>query len=40
MMAAWLATGVALMVAAAVLPGVHIDDFGGALLIAAVVAAP
>jgi uncharacterized membrane protein YvlD (DUF360 family) len=35
----WLATGVALMVAAAILPGVHIDDFWGALLIAAIVAA-
>jgi uncharacterized membrane protein YvlD (DUF360 family) len=32
------ATGVALMVAAGVLPGVHIDDFWGALLIAAIVA--
>ena len=36
---AWLATGVALMVAAAILPGVSIDDFWGALLIAAIVAA-
>ena len=35
----WLATGVALMVAAALLPGVHIENFGGALLIAVVVAA-
>jgi uncharacterized membrane protein YvlD (DUF360 family) len=34
----WLATGVALVVAAGILPGVHIDDFGGALLIAAIVA--
>jgi uncharacterized membrane protein YvlD (DUF360 family) len=33
-----LATGVALMVAAGILPGVHIDDFWGALLIAAIVA--
>ena len=39
MIVSWLAIGVELMVAAAVLPGVHIDDFGGALLIAAVVAA-
>ena len=35
----WLATGVALMVAAGILPGVHIDDFWGALLVAAIVAA-
>jgi uncharacterized membrane protein YvlD (DUF360 family) len=35
----WLATGVALMVAAELLPGVHIESFGGALLIAVVVAA-
>ena len=35
----WLATGVALMVAAAVLPGVDIGSFWGALLVAAVVAA-
>ena len=35
----WLATGVALMVAAGVLPGVHIDSFWGALLVAAIVAA-
>jgi uncharacterized membrane protein YvlD (DUF360 family) len=35
----WFATGVALMVAAAVLPGVHIDSFWGALLVAAIVAA-
>ena len=35
----WLATGVALMVAAGLLPGMHIDDFGGALLIAVIVAA-
>jgi uncharacterized membrane protein YvlD (DUF360 family) len=35
----WLATGVALMVAAELLPGMHIDDFGGALLIAVIVAA-
>ncbi|HVD87943.1 MAG TPA: phage holin family protein, partial [Jatrophihabitantaceae bacterium] len=30
----WLATGIALMVAAALLPGMHIENFGGALLIA------
>src|SRR6476646_8785042 len=35
----WLAMGVALMVAAAVLPGVSIDSFGGALVVAAIVAA-
>src|SRR5215203_941002 len=34
-----LGTGVALMVAAGVLPGVHIDSFWGALLVAAIVAA-
>jgi uncharacterized membrane protein YvlD (DUF360 family) len=35
----WLATGIAVMVAAGILPGVHIDDFLGALLVAAIVAA-
>ena len=35
----WLATGVALMVAAGILPGVSIDGFWGALLVAAIVAA-
>ena len=35
----WLATGVALMVAAGILPGVSIESFGGALLVAAVAAA-
>ena len=35
----WLATGVALMVAAGVLPGVTIDSFVGALLVAVVAAA-
>jgi uncharacterized membrane protein YvlD (DUF360 family) len=35
----WLATGVALIVAAGILPGVHIDGFWGALLVAAIVAA-
>ena len=35
----WLATGVALMVAAGLLPGVSIDGFWGALLVAAIVAA-
>jgi uncharacterized membrane protein YvlD (DUF360 family) len=34
-----LGTGVALMVAAGILPGVHIDSFWGALLVAAIVAA-
>ena len=38
LLVSWLATGVALMVAAGILPGVHIDDFWGALLIAAIVA--
>ena len=33
----WLATGVALMVAAGILPGVSIDGFWGALLVAAIV---
>jgi uncharacterized membrane protein YvlD (DUF360 family) len=35
----WVATGVALMVAAGVLPGVSIDGFWGALLVAVVAAA-
>jgi uncharacterized membrane protein YvlD (DUF360 family) len=35
----WLAMGVALMVAAGVLPGVGIDNFWGALVVAAIVAA-
>ena len=35
----WLATGVALMVAAGLLPGVDIENFWGALVVAAVVAA-
>jgi uncharacterized membrane protein YvlD (DUF360 family) len=35
----WLATGVALMVAAGLLPGVSIDSFWGALLVAVVAAA-
>src|SRR4051794_11429453 len=35
----WLATGVALMVAAGVLPGVRIDGFWGALLVGVVAAA-
>ena len=39
LLVSWFATGVALMVAAAILPGVHIDNFWGALLIAAIVAA-
>jgi uncharacterized membrane protein YvlD (DUF360 family) len=34
----WLATAVALMIAAGILGGVHVDDFWGALLIAAIVA--
>ena len=39
LLTSWLATGVALMVAAGVLPGVHVQSFGGALLVAVVVAA-
>jgi uncharacterized membrane protein YvlD (DUF360 family) len=39
LLVSWLATGVALMVAAGILPGVHIDSFWGALLVAAIVAA-
>ena len=35
----WLATGIAFMVAAGILPGVSIDGFWGALLVAAIVAA-
>jgi putative membrane protein len=35
----WLATGVALMVAAGLLPGVSVDSFWGALLVAVVAAA-
>jgi uncharacterized membrane protein YvlD (DUF360 family) len=35
----WLATGVALMVAAGLLPGVSIDSFWGALVVAAIAAA-
>ena len=35
----WLAMGIALMVAAGVLPGVGIDSFWGALVVAAIVAA-
>ena len=35
----WLATGIALMVAAWLLPGVDIENFWGALLVAAIVAA-
>ena len=36
---AWLATGIALMVAAALLPGVDIESFWGALVVAVIVAA-
>ena len=35
----WVAMGIALMVAAGVLPGVSIDNFWGALVVAAIVAA-
>jgi uncharacterized membrane protein YvlD (DUF360 family) len=39
LLVSWLATGVALMVAAGLLPGVSIDSFWGALLVAAIAAA-
>ena len=39
LLVSWFATGVALMVAAAILPGVDITSFWGALLVAVVVAA-
>ena len=39
LLASWFATGVALLVAAAILPGVHIDGYWGALLVAVIVAA-
>ena len=39
LLVSWLATGVALMVAAGLLPGVDIESFWGALLVAAIVAA-
>ena len=39
LLVSWIVTGVAVMVASGILPGVHIDDFWGALLIAAIVAA-
>ena len=39
LLVSWLATGVALMVAAAIVPGVDIESFWGALLVAAIVAA-
>ena len=39
LLVSWLATGVALMVAAGLLPGVYIDGFWGALLVAAIAAA-
>ena len=39
LLVSWLATGIALMVAAALLPGVDIENFWGALLVAAIVAA-
>ena len=37
--ASWIATGIALLVAAWILPGVDVENFGGALLVAAIVAA-
>ena len=39
LLVSWVGTGVALMVAAGILPGVHVDSFWGALLVAAIVAA-
>ena len=39
LLVSWLATGVALMVAAGLLPGVGIESFWGALLVAAIAAA-
>ncbi len=39
LLVSWFATGLALMVAAAILPGVDIESFWGALLVAAIVAA-
>jgi uncharacterized membrane protein YvlD (DUF360 family) len=39
LLVSWFATGVALMVAAAILPGVSIESFWGALLVAVIVAA-
>jgi uncharacterized membrane protein YvlD (DUF360 family) len=39
MVVSWLATGLAFMVAAGILPGVGIDGFWGALLVAVIVAA-
>jgi uncharacterized membrane protein YvlD (DUF360 family) len=39
LLVSWLATGIALMVAAGLLPGVGIDSFWGALLVAAIAAA-
>jgi uncharacterized membrane protein YvlD (DUF360 family) len=39
LLVSWFATGVALMVAAAILPGVDIESFWGALLVAVIVAA-
>jgi uncharacterized membrane protein YvlD (DUF360 family) len=38
LLAAWIVNAIALVVAAAITPGVHIDDFWGALLVAAVLA--
>jgi uncharacterized membrane protein YvlD (DUF360 family) len=39
LLVSWIATGVALMVAALILPGVDIESFGGALAVAVIVAA-
>ena len=39
LLVSWIATGVALMVAAWILPGVNIESFGGALVVAVIVAA-
>ena len=35
----WFATGIALMVAAGILPGVDIESFWGALVVAAIIGA-
>ena len=39
LLTAWIVGAVAVMVAAGIVPGVHIDDFWGALLVAAILAA-
>ena len=39
LLTAWIVGAVAVMVAAGIVPGVHVDDFWGALLVAAILAA-